>query len=132
MKVYFDKTHRLGQFISLPIIWSLAVPFIIADIWTEIYHRICFPLYGLKCIKRSNYIKIDRHRLEYLNFWQKIGCAYCGYANGLVTYWVAIYAETERYWCGIMHKNSPGFNPPAHHKDFPEYGNKKAFEEKYK
>ena len=42
-----------------------------------------------------------------------------------------ITAETEKYWCGIMHKKYKGFVQPAHHKDFLKYGDEKAFKEKY-
>ena len=64
--------------ILLPILWSLAIPLVIADIWIEIYHRILFPLYGLPYVKRGNYIQImDRAKLPYLNIIQKIYCMYC-------------------------------------------------------
>ena len=116
----------------MPIIMTLVVPLIILDIWTEIYHRICFPICKIPYVKRRKYIKIDRHKLKYLNFVQKISCAYCGYANGLAAYWVRIGGETERYWCGIMHKKNKNFIAPDHHKDFTKYGDEKEFREKYK
>lgn len=126
-----DKKKRLRQLISLPIICSLLIPTIILDIWVEFYHRICFPLYGLKTLQRSNYIKVDRHKLKYLSWYQKIGCAYCGYVNGLSRYWSAILAKTEQYWCGIMHKKRKGFVSPEHHKNFVKYDDEKAFKKRY-
>ncbi len=87
MDVIRDKKRRFFQFISLPVVWSLIVPLVVFDLWFEIYHRICFSLYGLKYVKRRNYIRVDRHKLKYLKWYQKIGCAYCGYANGLLNYW---------------------------------------------
>lgn len=132
MKYLRDKKRRFQQIISLPFIWSILIPVIVLDIWLELYHRICFLLYGLAYIKRSDYIRIDRHRLEYLNWYQKIGCAYCGYVNGLLHYASVIVGETEKYWCGIMHQKYPGFKAPAHHKEFVKYGDEKEFLKKYK
>lgn len=120
-----------GHLISMPFIWGLIIPLAISDMFTEIYHRICFPLYGLSFVKRSDYIKIDRHKLKYLTFPQKLGCIYCGYANGAIHYWSEIAGRTEKYWCGIMHQKKKGFIPPRHHKDFAEYGNETAFRKKY-
>ncbi len=132
MDILNDKKRRFGQIISLPFIWSLIIPLVLFDIWVEVYHRICFPLYGIKYVKRSQYIKIDRHKLKYLNFYQKIGCAYCGYANGLAGYWVEIAGRTEKYWCAIMHKKYLKFNVPKHHKGFLKYGDEKGFKKRYK
>jgi hypothetical protein len=125
------RSRRTQQILALPIILSTIVPFFLLDLWIELYHRICFRLYGLEYISRLQYIKVDRHKLQYLNWYEKIGCAYCGYANGLIPYVGAIAAATEAYWCGIMHKKDPNFTPPAHHADFVAYGDKKAFLKRY-
>ena len=127
-----DNKRGLQQIISLPIIWGIIIPLVIFDIWIEFYHRICFILYGLKYVKRSRYIRIDRHKLKYLKWYEKLGCAYCGYANGLAQYWVKIASITEKYWCGIMHKKHSGFKTPKHHKNFVKYGDKKEFCNRYK
>lgn len=124
--------RRYAHFFSSPIIWSVLIPIVLMDIWSECYHRICFKIYGLPYIKRSTYIKIDRHKLQYLKWYEKLGCAYCGYANGLFAYWVQIGAATEQYWCGIMHQKKKGFLPPAHHKNFTPYNDKDAFEHTYR
>ena len=119
----------IKDMVSQPIIWSVLLFVVVADITTEIYHRTCFPLYGIPYIKRSDYIRIDRHKLKYLTFLEKIGCAYCGYTNGWLHYASAIAAETERYWCHIKHRVEPGdtFKEPKHHKSFQEYGDVEAF-----
>lgn len=116
---------------SAPFIFGMAVPFVFLDICLELYHRVCFPLYGLAYVRRSDYIKIDRHKLKYLTFKEKMGCLYCGYANGLLHYASVIAGITEKYWCGIMHQKHQGFVPPPHHKDFVEYGDEAAFYKKY-
>jgi len=129
-----NKNYLLKHIITLPLVWVFLIPFAVLDAVAEIYHRICFPLYGISYVERSKYIKIDRHKLEYLNLFQKVSCAYCGYANGLLAYWSEIVGRTEKYWCGIMHKKRKGFIPQKHHKKlkFVKYGSEREFKNKYK
>jgi len=129
---YLIKGKKLKHIIIIPIIASLIIPIVLFDIWVEIYHRLCFPLYKVPYIKRSNYIKIDRHKLNYLTWLQKIYCVYCGYANGLAAYWVKIAGETERYWCGIQHQRVDNFVFQEHQRDFARYGDQEDFKGKYK
>jgi len=117
--------------LSFPFIWAVLVPLICFDVMLELYHRVCFPLYGLEFIDRDTYIKIDRYKLHYLDWTDKINCAYCGYANGLLSYAQAIAGRTEAYWCGIKHQSSAGFHEPSHHNNFVEYNDQSGFEEKY-
>jgi len=119
----------LNHLLAAPFIYFQIIPLIFSDISTEIYHRICFPLYGLPYVKRGKYIKIDRHKLSYLTTFEKINCVYCGYGNGLLHYLSAIAGESEKYWCGIAHAKRAGFIPQEHQKDFLPYGDKKAFDE---
>ena len=126
-----NRKRYFSHIISLPILYGIFIPILFLDICAEIYHRICFVLYRLKYVKRSNYIKIDRQKLNYLKWNQKIGCVYCGYVNGLIGYWAEIGAKTEKYWCGIMHEKSKNFNEPKHHKDFVKYGDEEGFKNKY-
>lgn len=119
------------HFISVPFIYSMIVPLVFLDISIEIYHNICFRLYGLPLVKRSKYIKIDRYKLKYLNCLDKINCAYCGYGNGLISYAQVIASESEKYWCGIKHKKDKNFVEPMHHREFLDYGDEKSFKEKF-
>ena len=80
--------------IAIPLVWVLLPFFLIIDILAEIYHRICFPLYNMPYVQRNKYIKMDRHKLKYLTLFQKASCVYCGYANGLLAYWVEMAAAT--------------------------------------
>jgi hypothetical protein len=34
---------------------------------------------------------------------EKLNCAYCSYANGLIAYVREIAGRTEQYWCPIKH-----------------------------
>ncbi len=121
------------NFLSVPFIWGMVLPILILDISLEIYHHFCFRLYGLPIVPRSKYIKIDRYKLSYLKWYEKINCLYCGYGNGLFAYACKIAADTETHWCGIKHKDLPkDFKEPAHHRDFTKYGDEKCFKKKYK
>ena len=129
---YLKNTHPyLRHSIVMPAVSTLIIPIVIMDVWVEIYHLICFPLYRIPYVRREQYIKIDRHKLSYLNPAQKIYCMYCGYANGVLHYWTKIAAETERYWCGIQHEHNNQFFPPAHHKKFTPYGDEQEFRKRY-
>lgn len=127
--MHFIPGRNVQHILSAPVIYSGIIIFIILDVWVEIYHRICFPLYGLPYVRRASYIRVDRYRLHYLSWYAKINCAYCGYANGLIEYVRAIAGETEKYWCAIKHKKDPGalFFPPSYQKDFLPYGDVKAY-----
>lgn len=128
-----NKNKFLKHIIIIPLLTLLSIPIFILDICVEIYHRISFPLYGMKYVKRKYFIKIfDRSKLKYLNFLQKLYCMYCGYGNGVIRYWVEIANLTEKYWCGIKHKKDDSFNSLEYQKDFAEYGNKEDFIKKYK
>ena len=111
------------------IIYLMIIPIVFADICFELYHRISFPLYGFKYVKRSDYIRIDRQKLSYLHPLEKFNCAYCGYANGVAAYFVKIAGETERFWCSIRHKQNGSFQEPAHHVGFLPYDDEESFKE---
>ncbi len=64
---------------------------------------------------------IDRHRLSYLNAFEKLSCVYCGYGNGLLAYASEIASRTEQYWCPIKHARKAMGHYPRH-KNFVAYG----------
>ena len=121
------KNMFFRHLLNTPLLWLMIVPLIIIDIFGEIYHQISFRLCKIPLIKRSNYIKIDRHKLKYLSLHNKMWCIYCGYANGVMQYGAEIAARSEKYWCAIKHKKSKDFIEPKHHKNFAEYGDEKAY-----
>ncbi len=94
----------LRWLLSAPIIYPMIIPLVILDITISFYQRICFWLWKIPQIKRSQYLVIDRHRLSYLDGFQKLNCIYCGYANGVLSYARVIAGETERYWCPVKHE----------------------------
>lgn len=128
MEYYKHEERRIPwQLLTAPVIYAMIVPVVIFDLCLEIYHRICFPSYGIPYVRRGDHIRIDRHKLSYLDPIDKMNCLYCSYINGLMHYASEIAARTEKYWCGIKHRQGGGFKEPEHHKDFLPYGDEKAF-----
>ena len=125
-KKYPSRT--LNRWLSVPFIYTVIFPVIILDIFMELYHRICFPLYDLKYVTRGDYIVIDRYKLSYLDFFDKMNCLYCGYANGVLAYASKIAEDSEKYWCGIQHSRE---TKQTHQKDFAKYGDEEDLKKKY-
>ncbi len=101
--VRYAFTAPLSLWLSSPVIYGMIIPLAFLDLTVTLYQHICFRVYGIPIVKRSEFIAIDRHRLPYLNTIQKINCVYCGYGNGLVGYAREVLARTEQYWCPIKH-----------------------------
>ena len=96
-------TDRPQNFLTAPVIYGMAVPLLILDLGVSLYQAMCFPIYGISKVKRSDYIVIDRQYLGYLNFYERFHCTFCAYANGLIAYAGEISARTEQYFCPIKH-----------------------------
>lgn len=89
--------------VTAPITYALIIPFGLLDLFVTTYQWICFPVYGIEKVKRSDYLIFDRYHLAYLNVIEKINCAYCSYCNGVAGYVREIAVRTEQYWCPIKH-----------------------------
>jgi hypothetical protein len=89
--------------LTAPIIWSCLLPLAFLDLVISIYQALCFGIYGIPKVCRGDYLLLDRNRLAYLNFLEKLNCAYCAYGNGVLAYTAEVAARTEQYWCPIKH-----------------------------
>ena len=89
--------------LTAPVIYAGFVPLLLLDLFLFVYQSICFPVYRIPKVERSVYLVLDRGDLPYLNVVEKLNCFYCGYANGLASYFREISARTEQYWCPIKH-----------------------------
>ncbi len=126
------KHPLLSWFVAYPLTWLMIVPVVIADAFIELYHRIAFPIYGIPCVPRSHYISVvDRAKLPYLTWYEKINCAYCGYVNGWLHYASVIAGRTEDYFCAIAHIEVRGYVPSEHEKSFAKYGDEIALRRRY-
>ncbi|MBI3701267.1 MAG: hypothetical protein HY242_12585 [Afipia sp.] len=116
--------------LTAPVIYSMIVPFALLDLFLTVYQLICFPIYGIERVKRSDYFIFDRAHLAYLNIVEKINCAYCSYGNGLMAYASEIAGRTEQYWCPIKHARK-AISTHEHYSQFAEFGDAKSFRKKY-
>lgn len=127
-----SKNFILRYLIATPLIWLMIVPIVVADIFLELFHRIAFPIFGITLVKRSEYIRIlDRSKLPYLTFIERINCAYCGYINGWLHYASVIAGKTENYFCAVAHLETRGYVPTEHEKSFMKYGDEAALRRRY-
>ncbi|CAI2719579.1 hypothetical protein [Nitrospina watsonii] len=97
------REARILPVVTAPVIYSLLIPAVLMDLMISAYQAICFPVYGVPKVKRTDYIVFDRQYLRYLNGIEKFNCVYCGYFNGLIAYVREIAARTEQHWCPIKH-----------------------------
>ena len=126
---YFANASILN-ILTLPIIWFCLVPALFLDIVVSFYHSICFRVYDIPRVKRSDYIVIDQQSLQYLNWIEKVNCVYCSYFNGLIAWVQEIAARTEQYWCPIKHARKLSAIHSRYHK-FLAYGDGANYQKKF-
>ena len=89
--------------LTSPVIYLGWIPFLLMDLFVTLYQAICFPVYRIPKVRRSDYLVFDREDLPYLNVIEKFNCFYCSYGNGVAAYTREVAARTEQYWCPIKH-----------------------------
>ena len=117
---------RFLVLLTSPVIWMCVIPIALADLVGTIYQAICFPIYGIPKVRRSDYLAFDRHYLSYLNFFEKVNCEYCAYVNGILGYFTEIAARTEQHWCPIKHAGCVKCEH-SRYKKFIEYGDAERY-----
>ena len=122
---YLVESRPLNM-LAAPVIYSMIVPIALLDAWISIYQFLCFPLFGIRRVRRGDYVVIDRHTLAYLNGIEKFNCVYCGYANGVFAYAREITGRTEAYWCPIKHHKRTR-DAHAYYDDFAQYGDASGY-----
>jgi hypothetical protein len=112
--------------VTAPFIYAVIVPLVLLDLFVTVYQALCFPAYGIAKVERSEYLVFDRHHLAYLNALEKLNCAYCSYANGLIAYVAEVASRTEEYWCPIKHaRRLQGAH--ARYREFVDFGDAEAY-----
>jgi hypothetical protein len=91
-----------------------------------LYQAVCFPVYGIPQVRRRDYLVFDRGQLAYLNAIEKLNCAYCSYANGLLALVREVAARTEEYWCPIKHARRV-LGVHARYGSFVDFGDAEAY-----
>lgn len=122
---YLRDVHPL-VILTAPVIYACAIPFFMLDLAVTLYQVICFPVYGIAKVRRADHLVFDRGRLRYLNAIEKLGCVYCSYATGLLSYVVEVAARTEKHFCPIKHARRLA-QPHAHYAEFVPYGDPRAY-----
>lgn len=117
--------------LTAPIIYPMIFPLLLLDAFVFLYQLICFPVYGISKVRRRDYLVFDHQDLVYLNLLEKINCAYCSYANGLVSYVKEIVARTEQYWCPIKHARRI-LQAHSRYSRFTDYGDGNAYRNELK
>jgi hypothetical protein len=119
---------RLLVVLTAPVIYAGWIPFLLMDIFVTLYQAICFPVYRIPKVKRSDYLVFDREDLPYLNLIEKFNCFYCSYGNGVAAYTREVAARTEQYWCPIKHARRIK-NAHDRYPRFFDHGDAEAFQQ---
>jgi hypothetical protein len=120
-------TNRPQNLVTGPIIYGMVIPLLMLDLFVSFYQWSCFPIYGIRKVRRADYIVYDRHQLQYLNIIEKFHCTYCEYGNGLIAYMREIVARTEQYFCPIKHARKI-LGTHARYNRFLDYGDAQDYE----
>jgi hypothetical protein len=112
--------------LTAPVIYSGFLVFAMLDLFLTLYQAVCFPVYGIPRVRRSEYMVFDREDLPYLNIIEKFNCFYCSYGNGLAAYFREIAARTEQYWCPIKHARRIKAAHPRYPRFF-EFGDAESY-----
>jgi len=123
------RNSRPQSILSAPFVYGMFLPIALFDLSITIYQMICFRLYDIPRVVRSEYIFFDRHHLAYLNSIEKLNCVYCSYGNGVISYSREIISRTEQYWCPIKHARKV-VDAHARYENFLDYGDATAYPNK--
>jgi len=124
MKYVFGA--RPAMILSAPAIYALVIPFLLLDLFVAVYQTVCFPVYGIPRVRRSDYLVFDRGQLAFLNAIEKLNCTYCSYANGVLGYVREVASRTEEYWCPIKHARRV-LGVHSRYGSFVDYGDGDAY-----
>jgi hypothetical protein len=105
------KRSRPINLITGPVIYSVILPLLLLDAFVSLYQFLCFPIYKIKPLRRSEFIVFDRQELKYLDWISKFHCTYCAYAVGLMGFVSAVIGATEAYFCPIKHHKNKSHGP---------------------
>lgn len=126
---HYLSDAAIKNILTAPVIWFCLFPAIFMDLVITIFQNICFPIYGIPKVRRSDYVVVDRQYLRYLNFIERMNCIYCGYFNGVIGYTREIAGRTEQYWCPIKHaRKIKQFH--SRYKNFFDYGDAAGYRKK--
>lgn len=118
-----------SSLVAVPATYAVILAIALLDLLATLHQWATFPIFGIRRVRRADYIAIDRHKLSYLNAIEKLNCLYCGYSNGVIAYAREIASRTEQYWCPIKHAKLIR-SPHRRYPEFLEFGDAKGYREK--
>lgn len=118
---YHTNSVPLSIFAAL---WTYAgmLPLAILDAYLWTFQHVYFGIHRIPKIDRKKYFVIDRYKLPKLTLTQKLNCVYCGYANAVAAYSVAVAQQMEKYSCAVKHEHR------AEGQNQKDYYDRKKFE----
>ena len=125
----FLRDTTIGGRLLSPFIYFLIFPLFLLDLCVWLFQAVCFSVWGIRPVRRADYIVLDRRHLAYLNALEKLNCVYCGYANGLIAYVQEIAGRTEQYWCPIKHAMRTR-STHRRYRQFLDYGDAEGFRDR--
>ena len=127
----YIRRARPMAVLTAPLLYGVIIPLLLLDLFVTVYQAACFPVYGIAKVRRADYVAFDRRHLAYLNLLEKLNCAYCSYANGLINYVREIASTTEQHWCPIKHARRVLGTHPLY-REFADFGDayRKRLDEK--
>jgi len=137
-KAHRELTKKIGPYLrdasiqnilTALVIWFCLLPALFMDLVISIFQAICFPVYGIPKVRRSDYVVIDRQYLSYLNVIERMNCVYCAYFNGIMGYTREIAGRAEQYWCPIKHARKTK-SIHNRYKKFFDYGDASGYRAK--
>lgn len=120
------RRSRLPVVLTAPLVYLGWIAFVGLDAFVSLFQAVCFPIYGIPKVRRSEYLVFDRSDLPYLNLVEKFNCFYCSYGNGVSACAREVSARTEQYWCPIKHVRRLK-DAHRNYPDFFEHGDGEAY-----
>ncbi len=120
---------RPQNLVTAPFIYGLIFPLVFLDISVSLYQAICFPIYRIAKVRRADYLVFDHQHLQYIDIIERIHCAYCTYANGVIAHALEVASRTEQYFCPIKHAHKI-LGRQARYQHYLEYGDAQDYHAK--
>jgi hypothetical protein len=130
LHLFLYDSGILGLVVMGPLMYSMILPLVLLDASMSVFQGVVFTYYKIPKVTRSAYVVIDRNKLAYLNYFEKLNCAYCGYANGIVAYTREIIGRTEKHWCPIRHARATKA-VHSQYRAFLDYGDAETYRATY-
>jgi len=114
--------------LTAPLVYVCVLPLLALDLCITLFQQVCFRVYGIPTVRRADYFLFDRADLPYLNWLERLNCAYCSYGNGVAAYVREVAARMEQYWCPIKHARRQ-LASHERYAIFFEFGDARAYRE---